>query len=102
MDKCRNCGCESLMWTEKRDFYYCPKCEKSFSVDEKKDEVKFSGDLVDSIASQVVGQITPLIEKALDKKIEPVAKNPPHDGTGSDEVSDGPVPKKDERHKWDP
>jgi len=92
------------MWTEKRDFYFCPKCEKSFSVDDEKDEVKFSPDLVNSIASQVVGQITPLIEKVLNEKLKPAPKKPPQDDTGSGKVIDGPVSKKEEetKHKWDP
>jgi len=91
------------MWTEKRDFYYCPKCEKSFSVDEERGEIRFSPDLVNAIAAQVAGQITPLIEKTIAKKMKPAQKVPPHDGTGPGKVSDGPVPKKEEetKHKWD-
>ncbi len=101
MDKCRNCGCESLYWTEKRDYYLCPKCEKSFAVDEKTGEVKFSPGLVKEIASQVVGQITPLIDKALDEKLKPVEKEPPQDETGPGKAIDGSVSEEEPKHKWD-
>ena len=104
MDKCRNCGCESLIWTEKRDYYLCPKCQKSFSVDEETGKVEFSPDLINALASQVAGQITPLIDKAIDKKLKPAPKKePPQDDTGPGKVSDGPVSKKEEetKHKWD-
>ncbi len=101
MDKCRNCGYELLMWTDKRDKYYCSKCQKSFSVDEATDEVTFSPDLVNAIAAQVAGQITPLIEKTLKERAKPVEQKPPHDDTGPDRKVAGPVSEKENKHKWD-
>jgi len=90
------------MWTDKRDKYFCPNCEKSFSINEKTDEVKFSPDLVNAIADQVAGQITPMIEKTLKERLKPaIEKKPPQDDTGPGKVSDGPVSKKETKHKWD-
>jgi len=88
------------MWTDDRTKYYCPDCQKSFSVDSE--EVRFSPDLVNAIAGQVAGQLTPMIEKVLKEKLKPAReKKPPHDEAGPGKAIDGPVSKKKE-HKWDP
>ena len=81
------------MWTDDRKKYFCPDCQKSFTVNS--DEVRFAPDLVKAIASQVVGEITPMIEKALKSKqaasTVPKSVKPAADSIEPDE----------EKHKWD-
>lgn len=91
MNPCRNCGHKTLMWSEDGKNYYCPNCEKSFSVDS--DQVRFSPELVSALASQVAQEIKPMIEEAISKKLKPQPVMKP-------EKKVSPEPEKD-KHKWD-